>query len=79
VLVACEGVPALFILELTAQRSPQVLTLSGNALGVTFIRPGQSSCTAVVSVDTMHTPGSTTEIRKDEVSDLADAAVASSS
>lgn len=77
--MACEGVPALFSLKLSAKRPPQVLTLSGNALSVTFTRPGQSSCTAVVSVDTLHTPGSTTEIRKDEVSDLAEAAVASSS
>jgi len=73
VLVACEGIPALFSFKLGgSSTASQVVALAGNPLDLTFISPSQSACTAVVSIDNVHAPGSTTEIRKDEVSDLAD-------
>jgi tRNA (guanine-N(7)-)-methyltransferase subunit TRM82 len=71
VLVACEGVPALFSFRLGgSSTASQVIASAGNPLDLTFICPSQGACTAVVSIDNVHAPGSTTEIRKDEVSDL---------
>ena len=71
ILVACEGVPALFSFKLgESPASGKVISLSGNALDVTFICPTQSTCTAAVAVDNVHKPGSTTEIRDNEVSNL---------
>lgn len=71
--MACEGIPALFKFKAGGSSTvSQVVALAGNALDVTFICLSQSACTAVVSIDNVHAPGSTAEIRKDEVSDLAD-------
>ncbi|KAF2751011.1 guanine-N(7)--methyltransferase subunit TRM82 [Sporormia fimetaria CBS 119925] len=68
ILVACEGVPALFSFNVgSSSTTGQAIALSGNALDVTFVQAGtESTCTAIVSVDNAHMPGSTTEIRKDE-------------
>jgi tRNA (guanine-N(7)-)-methyltransferase subunit TRM82 len=75
-LVACEGIPALFSFKVGgSSTASQVVALAGNALDLTFICPSQGTCTAVVSIDNVHAPGSTAEIRKDEVSDLADRCV----
>ncbi|KAF2186820.1 guanine-N(7)--methyltransferase subunit TRM82 [Zopfia rhizophila CBS 207.26] len=69
ILVACEGVPALFNFRLGGKQKPstigEVIPLSGNALDVTFICPSKETRTAVVSVDNLHKPGSTTETRED--------------
>lgn len=74
ILVACEGVPALLHIKVdTAGSSTCVETvpLSGNALDVTFVCAGGGlTWTAVVSVDHVHVPGSTTAIRGDYVSHI---------
>ncbi|KAF2636624.1 guanine-N(7)--methyltransferase subunit TRM82 [Massarina eburnea CBS 473.64] len=63
ILVACEGVPALFsFIPGSSPSLSQTLPLSGNALSVAFI----GARTAVVSVDHMHKAGSTTQIRDDQ-------------
>ncbi|KAF2681858.1 hypothetical protein K458DRAFT_371103 [Lentithecium fluviatile CBS 122367] len=64
ILVACEGVPALFTFKPgTSPAVGQALALVGNALDVAFIERDQDRHGVVVSVDHMHKPGSTTEIR----------------
>lgn len=69
ILVACEGVPALFNLTLEdLLASVEVLPLNGNVLDVTFIHPSEYECVAIVSVDNAHKPGSTTEALDDAVS-----------
>lgn len=69
ILVACEGVPALFSLKLGGP-SPSVTTLvlAGNALDVAFVERDQDTRVAIISIDHMHRPGSTTEIRDDQAS-----------
>jgi tRNA (guanine-N(7)-)-methyltransferase subunit TRM82 len=44
------------------------MALPGNVLDVTFIHGILGELAAVVSVDNVHVPGSTRELRKDEVS-----------
>lgn len=73
ILVACEGVPAVFCFRPGSSPAVRhVISLAGNGLDVALISPTESTCTAVVSIDNVHKPGSTTEIREDEVSDLAE-------
>ncbi|KAF2800056.1 tRNA methyltransferas-like protein [Melanomma pulvis-pyrius CBS 109.77] len=67
ILVACEGVPALFSFQLgDSSTSGEAIPLHGNVLDVTFVWPSQDACTAVVAVDNVHKPGSTTETHDDE-------------
>ncbi|KAF1999494.1 tRNA methyltransferas-like protein [Amniculicola lignicola CBS 123094] len=70
ILVACEGVPAVFSISLGGTNGPPVLgqtiPLTGNALDVGIISQNKEFCTAIVSIDNIHKPGSTTEIREDE-------------
>jgi tRNA (guanine-N(7)-)-methyltransferase subunit TRM82 len=72
-LIACEGVPALFSFTFGgSSASGEAVPLNGNVLDVTFLDLSQSTCTAVVSVDNVHKPGSTTETLDDEVSHMED-------
>jgi tRNA (guanine-N(7)-)-methyltransferase subunit TRM82 len=72
-LIACEGVPALFSFTFgDSSASGEAVPLNGNVLDVTFLDLSQSTCTAVVSVDNVHKPGSTTETLDDEVSYMED-------
>lgn len=68
ILVACEGVPALFnfVIDAASTRGTPI-PLHGNALDVAFIQTSQSSWTVVVSVDNVHKPGSTTTVRGEQV------------
>jgi hypothetical protein len=69
ILVICEGVPALFSFNVEAASTPgTAIPLHGNALHVAFIQTSPNSCTAVVSIDNVHRPGSTTAFRDDKVS-----------
>jgi tRNA (guanine-N(7)-)-methyltransferase subunit TRM82 len=65
ILVACEGVPALFSFAPGSSSSSQTLPLRGNALDVAFVNG-----TAIISIDHVHNPGSTTEISGDQVSNI---------
>lgn len=70
-LVACEGVPALFHFTIRGQGASSALSnviqLNGNALGVAFVSVSTTAATVVVSVDNVHKPGSVTEVRETEV------------
>ncbi|KAF2739260.1 guanine-N(7)--methyltransferase subunit TRM82 [Polyplosphaeria fusca] len=66
-LVACEGIPALVYVKLGPQVLLETIGLKGNALDVSFIQLSDSTWTVVVSVDNVHNPGSTTEVREDEL------------
>jgi tRNA (guanine-N(7)-)-methyltransferase subunit TRM82 len=69
ILVACEGLPALFNFTLGVGATDGVtIPLRGNPLDVTFIQTSQAHCTVVVSVDNVHKPGSTTVVRDANVS-----------
>jgi tRNA (guanine-N(7)-)-methyltransferase subunit TRM82 len=73
ILVACEGVPALFSFTLgDSSASGEIISVDGNVLDVTFLNLAQSTCTAIVSVDNVHKPGSTTDPHDDEVSHMED-------
>lgn len=67
ILVACEGISALFAFKVGAgatHAAGGVVPLGGNALGVTFLSTSSpGSCTAVVSVDSVHQAGSTSKVR----------------
>jgi tRNA (guanine-N(7)-)-methyltransferase subunit TRM82 len=68
VLVACEGVPALFSFKIgQSASSGNTIPLKGNALAVAFLPTSQASATVVVSVDHVHKPGSTKEVREERV------------
>ncbi|KAG4432211.1 hypothetical protein IFR05_012310 [Cadophora sp. M221] len=61
IVITCEGVPALFKFTLTSQNKlehNQTLSLPGNALAITVL-PSK----LIVSIDTIHSPGSTNELR----------------
>jgi tRNA (guanine-N(7)-)-methyltransferase subunit TRM82 len=69
ILVACEGLPALFSFTIgTGAMASDSIALEGNPLDVAFVPTSQTSWTAIVSVDNVHKPGSTTEVRDDQVS-----------
>lgn len=69
ILVACEGIPALFCFNIgSPETAGTAIPLDGNALDVAFVQTPQTSCTAVVSVDHIHKPGSTTLVREDKAS-----------
>lgn len=82
ILVACEGVPALFSFKVDATTNTSsaatefssAITLKGNALDVTFLPISPSASAAVVSVDHVHKPGSTTEVRDEKVSHITNTA-----
>ncbi|KAI8940230.1 tRNA (guanine-N(7)-)-methyltransferase non-catalytic subunit trm82, variant 2 [Plenodomus lindquistii] len=68
ILVACEGIPALFRFHIEDSTSGHAIALNGNALAVSFLQLSQAPHVAVVSIDNIHKPGSTTEPRADKVS-----------
>lgn len=77
VLVACEGVPALVSFKLGNTQEPgKVLPLNGNVLDLAFIEVQESGSgsgsggrtVAAVSIDHVHQPGSTQEVRTTLVS-----------
>jgi hypothetical protein len=66
--VACEGIPALFSFGIDLHATTGIsLPLSGNPLDVAFVTTSPSSWAAIVSVDNVHKPASTTEFREDKV------------
>jgi tRNA (guanine-N(7)-)-methyltransferase subunit TRM82 len=72
ILVACEGIPALFEFKLgDSSATSNIITLSGNPLDVAFLCSGQTTFSAVVSIDNVHLAGFTTDVREDEVSEHA--------
>ncbi|KAJ8108401.1 hypothetical protein OPT61_g8199 [Boeremia exigua] len=74
ILVACEGVPALFSFKIDATTNTSsavteyssAIALKGNALDVTFLPVSPKSSAAVVSIDHVHKPGSTKEAREEK-------------
>ncbi|KAL5121206.1 tRNA (guanine-N(7)-)-methyltransferase non-catalytic subunit trm82 [Pleosporales sp. CAS-2024a] len=65
-LVACEGLPALFSFDVGAEDGLGAsIALHGNPLSVAFVQTSPSSWTTVVSVDNVHRAGSTSELRPD--------------
>ncbi|KAF2201772.1 tRNA methyltransferas-like protein [Delitschia confertaspora ATCC 74209] len=70
ILVACEGIPALFHFKVTGGKAASslshVIAVNANALGVAFIQPRESALQMIVSVDNVHKPASTTELRDEE-------------
>lgn len=68
VLVACEGVPALFhfmiMIEQTIPDLCHVLPLAGNPLDFVVLDLPSDGSIAVVSVDNVHEPGSTSSLRQ---------------
>jgi len=67
VLAACEGLPALFSFNVGSSKPAHAIPLQGNALDVTFIQTSQTSKSIIVSIDNVHKPGSTTEVRDNNV------------
>ncbi|KAF2855407.1 tRNA methyltransferas-like protein [Plenodomus tracheiphilus IPT5] len=70
ILVACEGIPAIFSFDIGSPASAYAIALNGNALAVSFLHVASLSHTVVVSTDNVQKPGSTTEPRADKVSRL---------
>ncbi|KAI4648837.1 uncharacterized protein J4E79_009909 [Alternaria viburni] len=67
VVVACEGVPALFSFGLGASVPGNAIPLDGNALDLAIIRTSTGPLKVAVSIDNIQKPGSTTEVREDTV------------
>ncbi|KAI4918983.1 tRNA (guanine-N(7)-)-methyltransferase non-catalytic subunit trm82 [Alternaria infectoria] len=65
VVVACEGVPALFSFRLGASVPGYAIPLDGNALDLAIIRTSTGPLKLAVSIDNIQKPGSTTEVRED--------------
>ncbi|KAJ4400795.1 tRNA (guanine-N(7)-)-methyltransferase non-catalytic subunit trm82 [Didymella pomorum] len=71
VLVACEGIPALFSFKVDATTTTSsatteyssALALKGNALDVAFLPISPTSSAVVVSIDNVHKPASIKEVR----------------
>ncbi|KAH6637928.1 guanine-N(7)--methyltransferase subunit TRM82 [Boeremia exigua] len=74
VLVSCEGIPALFSFKIDAMTNTSSATieysaaiaLRGNALDVAFLSSSPTSSTVVVSIDHVHKPGSTKDVREEK-------------
>ncbi|KAI4701594.1 hypothetical protein J4E81_003334 [Alternaria sp. BMP 2799] len=66
VVVACEGVPALFSFGLGASIPGYAIPLDGNALDLAIIRTSTGPLKLAVSIDNTQKPGSTTEVRDDK-------------
>ena len=68
ILVACEGVPALFhfiiMIEQTIPDLCHVLPLAGNPLDFVILNLPSDGSIAVASVDNVHEPGSTSSLRQ---------------
>lgn len=75
ILVACEGVPALFSFKVDATTNTSsaateyssAIALKGNALDVAFLPISPASSAVVVSIDNVHKPASTKEVREEKV------------
>jgi tRNA (guanine-N(7)-)-methyltransferase subunit TRM82 len=67
VLVACEGSPALFTFKLGTGTAGSSIPLAGNALDVAFVSTSAGAPAAIVSIDNVHEPGSTSKVREDKV------------
>ncbi|USP77250.1 tRNA (guanine-N(7)-)-methyltransferase non-catalytic subunit TRM82 [Curvularia clavata] len=70
IIVACEGIPALFGFSIGGSAPGSYVSLNGNALDVALIAGPAGSVRMVVSIDNIHKPGSTTEKREDQVPGL---------
>ncbi|EUC48771.1 hypothetical protein COCMIDRAFT_33844 [Bipolaris oryzae ATCC 44560] len=70
ILVACEGVPALFGLAVGGSTPGSQISLNGNVLDIALIVDPTGSVRIVVSIDNVNKPGSTTEKREDHVPKL---------
>ncbi|KAH9879218.1 tRNA (guanine-N(7)-)-methyltransferase non-catalytic subunit trm82 [Plenodomus biglobosus] len=70
ILVACEGIPALFSFDIESSASGHAIALNGNPLAVALLQLSPTSHTVVVSIDNVQKPGSTTDPRDDKVSRL---------
>merc|ERR1712093_189905 len=71
VVVTCEGVPALFTFTLTPLNQLthlQTLPLPGNVLAIS---PIPATSKLLVSIDTIHKAGSTSELRTDSTESLS--------
>ncbi|EDU50550.1 tRNA (guanine-N7-)-methyltransferase subunit Trm82 [Pyrenophora tritici-repentis Pt-1C-BFP] len=66
ILVACEGVPALFHFKMGDAHANHI-PLAGNALDVAMIQTPISPMCLIISIDNIHKAGSTTEVRDDKV------------
>ncbi|RFU23951.1 hypothetical protein B7463_g12387, partial [Scytalidium lignicola] len=67
IIVTCEGVPALLIFVLTDKNHLehlQTLNLVGNALSVAVNASSAERLSVIVSIDVVHSPGSTTKLRE---------------
>jgi tRNA (guanine-N(7)-)-methyltransferase subunit TRM82 len=72
VLVACQGVPALVSFKLgSSSKAGTVFPLDGNVLDLALIEGGGGRITAAISIDHVHLPGSTQEVRQEPVSQTA--------
>lgn len=70
-MVTCEGVPALFNFRIGAgDDSGMYIPLKGNALDVAMVHVSPERSTLVVSIDNIHKPGPSMEVRDDTVSGL---------
>lgn len=68
VLVACEGLPALTSFNIGAGAGTgNSIPLAGNPLDVAVVSTSPNSWTAIVSIDNVHRPGSTSELREGKV------------
>ncbi|KAF2442314.1 tRNA methyltransferas-like protein [Karstenula rhodostoma CBS 690.94] len=66
ILVACEGIPALVSFKLgSSSRTGKVLPLNGNVLDLAFIASDAGGAIAAISIDHVHHPGSTQEVRQE--------------
>ncbi|KAF1969035.1 guanine-N(7)--methyltransferase subunit TRM82 [Bimuria novae-zelandiae CBS 107.79] len=64
ILVACEGLPALVNYRFgSSSKSAKVIPLTGNVLDLAFIDVPEVGPTAVISIDHVHEPGSTSVVR----------------
>ncbi|KAG9188668.1 hypothetical protein G6011_07373 [Alternaria panax] len=66
VLVACEGVPALFGFTLGVSNPGYSIPLKGNALDVAIMHASTGTLKLAVSIDNVQKPGSMTEVREDK-------------
>jgi tRNA (guanine-N(7)-)-methyltransferase subunit TRM82 len=67
VLVACEGLPALFSFKVGTAAAGSSIPLAGNLLDVAFVSSSASSPAAIISIDNVHEAGSTSKVREDKV------------
>ncbi|RKF84115.1 tRNA -methyltransferase non-catalytic subunit trm82 [Golovinomyces cichoracearum] len=74
IIISCEGLPALFTFIFSPENTLQyseTLWTAGNVLDMSVtLHQGTRSRTLLVSIDDCHEPGSTSELRKDDFSNV---------